>query len=234
MAKSVNPRVRLGRGQRTAGDAAVWAARRLFLRAVATVAPDAYRSLFPDGSGREALERQWDRWADDATAAVAAWQAQWNLTADWCAEVANATIRARLESHVAGLTTLVGINGPPPDLFVTPDIRDLRSGGHFGLPASQLFWNPGDETRSEAHERIMALVDLELDRIEAACPLPATPTRAPDQYVWLARFQVGGETRDDIAATLPANVRRTAGQGINRTALAIGLMLRDAPGFPRQ
>lgn len=234
MAKITNPRVRLGRGQRTSGDALLWEARRAFLAAVYTVSPETYHWLFPDGFGQDAYDAYRRRWNDDPEMMIAKWQGLWKLPDQWLADVARNTLRARLKGYVEGVPLHL-----TRDAFVTPKARIAGSGDALNVPKGELYWNPTDETRDGARRRLMAAIDSELQRVENRGTLVRIKTKSPEHFVWLARFQVLGESGQEIAGTLPdthpekfRNVEeraRAVQLGINDTKELIGLRLRDDP-----
>lgn len=256
-------RARLGRGECTTSEAACWEARRIFLAAASQVAPSTYWSLFPDrmdDATRRALGKRWKgdpegmaasenawyerstqeyqaRWNDDPEATIAAWQARWNLRDAWLADVARQTLRARFRYHARGRTLLIGVNGPPPGLFVTPTCRNVHAGRLLGLPLDDLYWNPSDETRADARSRLIRAVDAELDRVEADVAGSPAPRKSPEHFDWLARYQVLGVSGLSIARTLPTRnpdtipeqAARRVQKAIVVTARLIGLSLRHDP-----
>ncbi len=228
MARVANRRIRLGRGQVTSADVTIWEARRLFLRAVFRVSPETYWSLFPDGPGDAAVAEWRARWNDDLPAMVARWQEYWNLTDQWCADVAVNTLRSRLGAHTRGCTALWN-----RDRFVIPKPHPGASGGILALPIADLYWNPEIETHKEARARLHALIDAELDRLENVA-IPLTRPKSPDHFVWLARNQVVRESKELIADTTGRD-RSQVGRAVSELAGLIGLKEREPKrGRPRR
>jgi len=233
MTRVPNRRVRLGRGQVTSRETELWEARRMFFRAVHAVSPQAYWSLFPDEPGDAAFKAYRDRWGDDPAAMIRDWQVRWNLTDAWCADVAGNTLRARLKPHVNGLTTLIGINGPAPDWFVTPRFDGSGAFGLLHIPLVELCWNQGTETRKYVRDRLIDIIDAELDRVAAETSMPRTREKTPEHFVWLAKSRVLREHPQSIAETIidapdapyvhAVHRKRTVEKGIKDTANLIGL-----------
>ena len=236
MARVANPRIRLGRGQVTSADVTIWEARRLFLKAVYRVSPETYWSLFPDGPGEPAVDAWRARWNDDLPAMIATWQERWNLTDPWLADVAVNPLRARLRWHIQGCTALWG-----RDRFVVPKARPGASGGTLGLPVAELYWNPETESHEQARARLHALIDDELDRVKST-GVPATRTKSPQHFAWLARHRVLGESFAGIARDLIddpdasfvdiAYKAKTVERAIKSTAQLIGITPPNANYSP--
>lgn len=244
MAKITNPRVRLGRGQRTSGDALLWEARRAFLAAVCTVSPETYWSLFP-GEPTAAAVRAWrDRWENDPGAMIRDWQDDWNLTDQWVADVAANTVRHRFRRLADGVTFAWGIrwSDPEPDYFVTPHVKVPGGFGLLSIPINELFWDQERETRKFVRDRLIAIIDDELTRVESESVLVPVKTKSPEHFVWLARNHVLRKPARSMAidlindpdATLEdiAYRARPIQKAIVDTAKLIGLRRNDANNCP--
>jgi hypothetical protein len=118
--------------------------------------------------------------------------------------------------------------------------EDLGLGGGLTLPAPQ--WDPQGETHQAATVRIMGelrrAVRGELGRIEAeararAMPPPAKRT-GTEHLVWLARYQLPGESFATIARDV-CKERQSVTGAVKATAALIGLPLRtpNPPGRAR-
>lgn len=232
-------RLRLGRGQVASDNTAKWEARRAFFRAVYFVSPATYWSLFPKEPNETAYQAWRDEWGDDPGAMIRDWQEHWNLRDQWASDVAFNTLRSRLKWYRKGLTTVVGVNPSTPDMFVMPRARDKGTGAVLGIPLMELYWDRSQETRQSVEERLIAAIKAELDRVEQESALPATKTKSPEHFVWLARYQVLRMSAQKITRTLPdrhpervqilEQRARRVQLAIQDTKDLIGLTLRDDP-----
>lgn len=236
MTSAKHPRLRLGRGDYTRDEEQTWAARRAFLKAVYAVSSDTYWSLFPDGPGDEALAAWHARYTGDIEAMIAAWQKHWHLnetkktTDAWLTDVARNTLRQQLKWHVEGTTYFWGI-----DRFATPQPRgSLHADPFIRLSDIDLYWNPAAELWEHAEQRILAALRSERDRIAANVTSSRTRTKEPEHFIWLARYQVRKENKEDIAASVGVALSSVV-RGVNTTAKFIELELRQPKrGRPRK
>jgi hypothetical protein len=228
-------RLRFGDGSLNSEEAMLWEARAAFLAAVYQVQPATYWSLFPVEPGEPAYQVWRTRWDDDPRALVEWWQAKWHLTDGWLAEVAVNTLRSRLRQFVEGQTHVMpaaesgGTNERWTSPFAIPKLRHDHAAGHaFWLPEVNLHWNPTTETRHEVLSRLMAAIDVELDRIESISSQGrrTTVTSTPEHFYWLARFQDGDESKTRLAAALGMS-RGSVGRTINGLAGFIDLTPRS-------
>jgi len=141
----------------------------------------------------------------------------------------------------------------PPELDAIVDDALGRSSGAGvageTLPLSDVVFslglarfNLGQETASEAYDRVTAEVDrrlrAELRKAEAEaqeCGLSLAKVKRSglDHFYWLAHYQVGGESYAAVAKRA-CRGRQTVKDGVREMASAIGLPLRppDPPGRP--
>lgn len=90
---------------------------------------------------------------------------------------------------------------------------------------SGLTWNPRVEPRAEARERLIAMLDVALDRIAKDVP---SWTILDTHLDWLVRFQVLGQSQNEIARDFIDNDNRShITRSVNKTAAFLGLQLRD-------
>lgn len=122
------------------------------------------------------------------------------------------------------------VNGHPVsvDIYAHPLALTLTSdSGLWGLT-----WNPRVEQRAEARERLIAMIDVALDRIESDVP---SWTILDAHLDLLVRFQVLKQSHNAIARDLGRD-RSHVTRDINSCAAFIGLQLRDGradAGRPR-
>lgn len=162
------------------------------------------------------------------------WDSRWNLYSAWSQMLAALTIceaATRRTQHE-----------PLPSSFIFRERLILYHTELADTPitASNLSvrikdaWNPRKEIRNDARQRILRLVEAELDRIEAAVAAVSEPTPTkirPVHFEWLARYQLNGESYQDIARNPGYNsrkklMRQSVTDAIESTAELVGLELR--------
>lgn len=137
---------------------------------------------------------------------------------------------------------------PMPPLPLGPEVAFSPGECRINLP--EVAWNPlgpvlgipEGESRAACRERICALVDGELDRIERSikrrgghpCPLK----RDHQHFAWAARFQVAGDPiwkpRHAESIALGPDHVRTVRAAVDDVLKLVGLdKRRDRPGRPR-
>lgn len=228
MAHDTKPRRR-----RLSTDArALWEARNAFLAALARIVPESYTSLAVDDYGDD----------PDPRSVVRIWQDRFNLHDDWLAEIATATFLADYHHLRQGFTRRRNIGEPTEHPFrVPPAPRDTSAGGNFDLPPGAKYWDPTTESRDDVKKRIVALVDAELDRIEAktANGRSKVTDKKAEHFDWLVRYQVLEESGQGISTHLPDRnphrdpikeyKARTVQKAIAESSQLIGLGLREDP-----
>lgn len=164
------------------------------------------------------------------------WAEQFNLSAPWML-------------MVGGITILEAARTPsnPPQGYVTPG-RDWRAWyqnfNETFFDAATLAvdihdsWNPRNESRSSALERITASVAAKLarieDKVQATSQRLAQKTQ-PEHFTWLVRYQVLSQSYGAIAKEAHRDEASVSG-GVKRTAALIELPLRvpTRAGRPRK
>lgn len=227
-------RHRLGRGEYADDEMSVWEARCAFLDALFRLYPATYWTLFPDEPGEDAY-RQWrEKWNDDPRTMVEWWQKRWHLNAPWLADVAINTQRARLRYFINGQTHFMPSAAKVRSgWFVTPAPRTSMDfhGQAVTIPLNLLYWDPARETRKEARDSIIAALDAELDRIEADASLALNKIKSKplEHFEWLVRFQVGNESKTQLAAAVGMS-REAVLRAINDLAAFVGIEPRKYSG----
>jgi len=214
-------------------------ARRRFIEALNDLARPALESLLELAGACD---------CDAATCPFNEWARQFGLTkngtiADWLLYPARLTVqlwRAIPATRVPFLLNFqavelsVSLSSLPPETcrITSPEVAWNPLGPAFSVPGAV----PG-ETRAQCRERIMALVDAELGRIERSMKarrLRPCPVKRGDQHFeWAVRFQVNAEPIRALATTLEH--QRTVRAAITGLLSLILLDQRiDRPGRPRE
>lgn len=146
--------------------------------------------------------------------ALADWAKRWGLADHWCRNTAYATL---MTWCVYGLPPV----GQRRWVHVTTSWQGLLDAEERSLGE----WEPTAMTKQQALKAAADRIDA-IDiaaRSRGASPVPGT--HAPDHYVWLALYQVGGHSRVAIAEMV-GRQRQTVRDAIRALAHDIGLTLR--------
>jgi hypothetical protein len=166
--------------------------------------------------------------------ALTAWGAQWNLSDDWCADVALSTLRwwanvpetltseSGLSWHPGGIGTWVVILDVPPLDAWKPNIESWEA---FSVRVDE--WKKRNRGTAEA---TAAAAGMTLPPEKRA---RSSPDRGRD-FEMLARFQVQGWTQRNIAGTYRTPrghqlTEKAVADALRRTADMIGLTRRSTP-----
>ncbi len=190
---------------------------------------------------------------------VNAWMDRWRLWQTWCGFAAMNTLWDGLYAVARGGPPLTRLRLPDDlvDDALTLGRTALIHGDQRYMPPfdvwpalfdetgdSVLSWEPRREPRAVARRRLanqmLTALDEEMDRIEAQAraagdvPTPVKTT-GRSHFVWLARYQVKGETYAEIARSVRKHPQ-TVKDAVRETAETIVLDLRDPdpPGRPRR
>ncbi len=205
-------------------------ARYMFLWAVREVVPTVLDSLAaePLRTFQEANAKPDNDTQSAFEAALAAWQAHWNLTVDWCADVATDTLlfwdasKKQLDSRKWA--------DPMWDL----PLEELP----FTWEPHSMAWCPDDESREAARDRLLGefsrVLDAYLDRVQREHGDGGHRTKGNlDHFLWLARRRCAGDTWEAILADTTKCELRTLQRAVKAAEELVGLPPAPYPPGPR-
>ncbi len=230
--------IRLGGGEYDGGEMATWEARTLFLDAVARVEPEVLASLradvLPHYDSKKIV-----RWGDaggDLRIALEGWAARFNIAFEWVYQTALVTLWCWSIVDGADQDEIAGEWQHDTGAYWLHTTRGERR-----IAFNHAGWDPAGETRGDFKRRMMAEFTDYLesylqklgDLVEGRGLEKASEIRNPDQFEWLAMWQVAGyETFGEIAKDVYTS-RQAVTLGIQRAAGKCGIPVpRGEPGRP--
>lgn len=161
----------------------------------------------------------------DDEAALSAWAQRWHLTDPWCLALARHT---RWMMNPQSPTWEFVEHGKPRWGFYSEDVPHSEPDVRLDL----FPWNPTAQSRSGFKKACLALAEKAIDvycdnvehRMKEQGYQPAPVSYTPHHFLWLARYQVNGETYEQIAGG--PEKRMTVTGGVKTAASLIGLTLR--------
>ncbi len=230
--------IRLGGGEYDGGEMATWEARMRFLDAVADVRPEVLESLRDDVLP---LYDSWDLLGPndvhgDLRDALEKWTERFNLSFNWVAETALATLRAWFVVYPEALDEIAG-----EWQHIAEGYWMLTSNDERRIIFKHAGWDPAGETRKAFEDRVTAdfekhirsYIDRMAGLIEERGMIKAPKVRSLEQFKLLALWQVGDyETFGEIARDT-YRTRQAATMAIQRAAGLCGIPVpRGEPGKP--
>jgi hypothetical protein len=171
---------------------------------------------------------------------IAEWGERWNLTDEWCREAAlNVVLSLRRYGQwraPLGVEQLEGLRGLLPDRIFSS--KPVRSSTAKLFRFEQPGWDVplrirGDfetEVRNRFERSLREYCDQVVAEARSQGLVEVEEKRNPDQYFWLAQFQVSRKSPADIWRSLPqgdSRTRRAIERGIRQTARELELTLRE-------
>ncbi len=220
--------MRLGGGEYDGGDMAEWEARKLFLDAVAEVAPEVLNTLrtdvFPFYDSEEILT--WRNVNSELEEALEGWGTKLNLNYDWVYQTALITLWAWYIVKPEALEEIAN-----EWEHETGDYWMLTTNDERKISFNHAGWDPAGEEKGKFKKRIMAEFENYLENymdnlenfVQERGMDKAPEIRNKEQFKWLAMWQVGDYSSFGEIAKAVNTSRQRVTLGIQRAAEKCGL-----------